>query len=349
MHSDVAELVLSLVPRLEDHARKTEEYVLVLCPFHSEKTPSCSIRRDTPVFFCHGCKESGHVRKLLALGGVSDEAARTAIERLRLPGRLSAAEQRRRVYGNDPYRGHFILDDVETLIPYAMTTPLDLIRDGFTEETLKRFEVGWDPMNLRITYPLRNIYGELVGISGRTTWAQDDVRYKIYKHELITRKELQLPPTYNIDSVKKAMLWNFHTFFPRLISENTTEAEVILVEGFKACMWVAQCGYQNVAALIGSYFSDEHAELLARIGCRVRLFLDNNKAGFTGTEKAALQLHKRGIPFTICRYPDNREQPDHLEVEEAQDAISEVETYIQWRETHDIDVQAARGIRGIQP
>lgn len=350
MHNDVWSLVQTLLPRLVDTAKPTESYVLVCCPFHEERTPSCSIRRDSPVFFCHGCKAGGHVSKLFVAAGISPATARSAVEALNLQSQaLSADDRRRRVYGNDPFRGEFILDDLDTLTPYTLQQPTDLIRDGFTELTLAHFEVGWDPVNLRITYPLRNIYGELIGISGRTTWAESETRYKIYKKELTSRKELRLPESYNIEGVKKAMFWNFHDFYPRLLHGDV--GDVILTEGFKACMWTRQTGYQRVAALVGSYLSELQAELLARLGCRVLLFLDNNAAGVLGTEKAAYQLHKHGVPFAVCRYPDEREQPDHLEEPEIEDAIEQAQSYFKWRSNneHASRVQAEERVRRFQP
>lgn len=340
---DPAQLVLKFVPRLEDGARTTEKYILVRCPFHGsglEKTPSCSLSRESPVFFCHGCKESGHIRKLLALSNLSQDTLQKVIDDLRFDtSTVRRKKTLRMIYGSNPYRGRFILDDVETLAPYRQMKPQALIKDGFLESTLDFFEVGWDAKELRITYPLRNIYGELFGISGRTV-LNVDPRYKIYKSELVTRKELNLPADYAADETKKATMWNFHTVFPSLISDKHP-SPLVLTEGFKACMWTWQSGYQNAVALIGSYFSELHAELLARLGGPVILFLDNNEAGWVGTHKASLLMHRYGIPFTVANYPDEREQPDGLEVEELQDALTESLSYLDWRRKHEQSDEAA--------
>lgn len=335
--NDPAELVLKFVPSLNAGSRMTEKYALVRCPFHgggAERTPSCSISRDAPVFFCHGCKESGHISKLLALANLSAETLRKVIDDLRIDSSTVRRKKTlRMIYGSNPYRGRYILDDVETLTPYRQTKPMPLLKDGYLESTLDHFEVGWDAGNLRITYPLRNVYGELFGISGRTV-INIDPRYKIYKTELTNRAELGLPNDYSADEAKKATMWNFHNFYAGLISAKE-QPTVILTEGFKACMWTWQSGYKESAALIGSYFSELHAELLARLGVRVVLFLDNNEAGWVGTYKASLLLHKYGIPFTVANYPDEREQPDSLEVEELQEALTTTLSYLDWRKKHD--------------
>jgi DNA primase len=335
MSTDAAELVLSLVPHLADGASRAPGYILVRCPFHGggqEKTPSCSVRRDAPVFFCHGCKAGGHIVKILRSAGISDASSKVALDGLRVGTGFvqRASDNLRAVYGNDPYRGKYILDDADTLTPYRGVTPESLVRSGFTAETLDFFEVGLDSANLRVTYPIRNIYGELVGISGRALG--DAVpRYKIYKRELTEmRPELRLPDDYSVEDVKKATMWNFHTVYAAAISAPDPEP-LVITEGFKACMWTWQSGYKQAVALIGSYLSERQVELLARLAMPVLLFLDNNEAGVIGTDKAAYTLHRYGVPFRIARYPDEREQPDALEPEELAYSLNQPLDYYSWR------------------
>ncbi len=336
MTNDAAELLLSLVPALGDRCKYTSQFIMICCPFHgggNERTPSCSVRRDMPVWFCHGCQTGGHISRILSAFGISQKTAQVALDGLQLDSsmvRRNHNKSSRTVYGNNPYRCKFLLDDADTLSVYRYIKPVQLLKDGFTEETLDFFEVGWDASSLRITYPIRNIYGELIGISGRTIIKDLDPKYRIYGRELVERKELGLPDTYTMDGAKKVTLWNFHNVFASLVEEDKPQP-LVLTEGFKACMWVRQSHYQTVSALIGSYLTDFHAELLARICAPVILFLDNNAAGKSGTEKAALILHRHGVPFTIARYPDEREQPDHLEPEELTDALTDALTYSDWR------------------
>lgn len=306
---------------------------MVACPFHGggkERTPSCAIRRDAPVYFCHGCQSGGHIAYILRAFGISKTSATAAIDGLRLQaGAVYRKKSSREIFGNNPYRSRWVLDDFDTLGPY-FGIPSELVRQGFTEKTLEFFEVGWDYRNLRITFPIRNIYGELIGVSGRATVPEQEQKYKIYRHELWSRPELGLPPDYDMGAAKKATMWNFHILHTSLLTDPSPQP-LVVVEGFKACMWTWQCGYQRVSALIGSYLSELHAELLARLAQPVILFLDNNAAGHSGTEKAAALLHAYGVPFTVGNYPDEREQPDDLEPEEVTDALATSLSYIEWR------------------
>ena len=67
------------------------------------------------------------------------------------------------------------------------------------------------------------------------------------------------------------MLYNLHRLAEQVES-------VIVVEGFFGAIWLHQCGFPNVVALMGWSMSEEQETLLARFG-RVALLLDGDAAG----------------------------------------------------------------------
>lgn len=317
-------------------AKQGHNYVLVSCPFHGdgmERTPSCSVSTDKPVFFCHACQESGHLSRLLAALGLDRSVSTPLIESAGLSGRNYTPRGRAAIThaynsGLDPYRGRFILD--EDLLDMYRHAPRPFLDVGFQLEVLRHFEVGVDLSHARITFPIRNLYGQLVGISGRTL-LDADPRYKIYREELVTRGRYEnwhIPDDYTIEDIKRATMWHAHIVYPFLIEQEET---LIITEGFKACMWVYQAGYPSVTALIGAYLSDLHANLIARSCQHVVLFLDNNEAGVLGTLEAAIRLEKVGVRPWIAKYPDERGQPDDLSAIEIEHAIVNAESFIKWR------------------
>jgi DNA primase len=234
------------------------------------------------------------------------------------PGFVTRVGLYRLYEGPNPYRTQFILD--EDILDEWRLAPKDLLEAGFRKQTLRHFEVGFDYQNLRITYPIRNIFGELVGVSGRTV-ADQEPRYKLYRQELT--EAAGVPDDYELD--KRGLLWHGHVIWPVLYK---IPEPVIITEGFKAAMWVWQAGIHNVVALIGSYLTDLHANLFSVVQSPVFLFLDNNEAGKIGTWKAIQQLNANEL--YVANYPDLREQPDDLEPKEVQEALRSAQSYATW-------------------
>ena len=106
----------------------------------------------------------------------------------------------------------------------------------------------------------------------------------------------------------------FHDVHPRLQAMSDPDASVFLVEGFKACSWMLQCGYRDTVALMGSYLSDRQRQMLERLGVTVYLFLDNDDAGRKATYrvgnllKNAMHWKVRIVPYPPGHF---KTQPDY--------------------------------------
>ena len=303
--------------------------IMAACPFHKksdgseEKTPSFAMSLTNGLFFCHACGEKGNLQKFLRLFGY--DSARVQNEYAPLLEELS----KNIAPPVDPLNpGVVHLDPLPSgLLGLFDYCPLKLVDQGFSEETLARFEIGFDRDHLRITYPLRDLSGQLVGISGRTVTGEHP-RYKIYDAEY---KTWDLAPRYNWN--KRTILWNAHTVYPGLFF-NPLGGEIVLVEGFNACMWVHQSGITDTVALLGTYMSQEQQWMLERMGATVYIFLDNNDAGLMGVDNIASKL-VRSLPVKVMCYPprllnDETAQPDNLTSEEVLEAKSNAINYSEW-------------------
>lgn len=245
------------------------------CPFHKgghEQSPSFFLQEDTGLAFCHRCHEGWSAISLLRRLGARQSLIDTVSEQI---GRYRKPKP------------HVARSDLLPALPESLLgvfdyCPLSLLDAGFDKEVLQRFEVGVDQDNDRITYPLRDHLGRLVGVSGKT-----EVKYKVYLKEL---EQLivgyKAPETFP----KGRLVWNLHTVYPTYFHGDET-APLVVVEGFKACMWVFQNGYKNVVALLGSWLSEAQCALLQRLGPEhYVLFLDNDEAGWSGMDRAAKML-----------------------------------------------------------
>lgn len=325
---NIEDVLRELAPHALVEATFSTNFVMVRCPFHGggvERTPSCSVSRVKPVFFCHACLTGGSVKKFLRQLGAPKETANAAVAKINYDySEYGDGKSSHSIFtGRNPYRGKFILDD--DILDGWRLRPETLYRAGFKERTLRHFEVGVDHVMARITFPLRNLYGDLVGVSGRTMVKGVEPRYKIYSATDLAR--FGVSPQYTTTSIKGAVLWHAHLTFPICFRETSP---IVVVEGFKAAMWVWQAGIHNVVALVGAHLTKLQAELLARTASEVTLFLDNNEAGREGTHSAAAHLVSKNI-VKVATYPDLREQPDALHDAEVHQAINSATHYVKWK------------------
>jgi DNA primase len=126
------------------------------------------------------------------------------------------------------------------------------------------------------------------------------------------------------------VLWNADRLYPVL--KDVLYPEIVVVEGFKACMRVYQAGIKWVVALLGSDMSEEQQWILERLGARVILLLDRDKPGKVGTYFIGRRLVK-GLDVRVgCYRPDEQDpQPSDLTRDEIYEAIGTASDYYRWK------------------
>jgi DNA primase len=319
------EEVLAIARRYLSNVQKAgPDNIATTCPFHQlgdriTRTLSMSLSRG--VWFCFSCHERGNLQSFLKKCGASYSEIETKYQF------LIEELEKTRPPPPDPLRTRVLSDNPlpESLLGAFDMCPISLIDDGFTEETLRTFDVGFDMQNMRITYPLRDLHGKLVGISGRTIYDDVQPRYKIYDREY---------PTWGVaertreDAKRGGLLWNAHNVYPEIFFGR--QPKVCLVEGFKACMWVVQAGFRNTVALIGSFLTWEHQWILERMGAEVYVFLDNNPAGWKGRDYIGKTLSKT-LTVRVVEYNDDEiQQPDGMDETAVLQAIEGAQEYHCW-------------------
>jgi len=186
---------------------------------------------------------------------------------------------------------------------------------------LQEYEIGWDRIHRRVTFPVRDYTGRLVGILGRPVDGR--TRYIVYKDEL-----KDVVPDY--DGVKLSEhVWGLDRlysagFFGRL-------EELIIVEGVKKALWLIQHGWENTVCLYGSHFSDMQHALLSRL--RVEKFVVMTDGDSPGRDCARHILDKMGTrTVSVPEYPHPFTQPDELNVEEISGMVVMPARRIRWRQ-----------------
>lgn len=153
------------------------------------------------------------------------------------------------------------------------------LKEGISYRTQQYFGVGIDVKSERITFPIHNKDGELIGVKGRYCGRNKEIE-GMYKYIYI----LPCNKSYEFFNLFRAMPY---------IEE---KKEVIIVEGAKTVMLLTQWGYKNVISIEGDSLSGVQIELLKDLGLDVKyVFMwDKDKTvEFIHTEVSRLQGRMR--------------------------------------------------------
>lgn len=333
--------VLQIVSRhLHQVRRGANAEISALCPFHRgkdgglERTPSFTMNLVKGVYHCFSCHASGNMMTFLRDVGVPRGTVagqyQPLLDALRQnhPAPFDAIRPEG-VVDQEPLP-EWLLGHFESC-PSALVDPeyfLDPDDQAFDPDVLQRHDIGFDEKHGRITFPIRDLTGQLVGISGRTVLGQTP-RYKVYTKEYTAfGLGIRQPPQ------RGSILWNAHNVYNSVFFSTRSE-RVVVVEGFKACLWLIQAGIPNTVALLGSHLTEQHKWILERMGGKVYLMLDNDPPGQRALWGSFLENGQRwpgiaerlskSLDVHIVRY--DARQPSSLKIEEVQPAVDAAEDY----------------------
>lgn len=305
--------------------------IVCKCPFHKggqERSPSFGINVQKGVFNCFTCHEAGDLRRLLKLLGAPratiDAELSVIAPELEHQKELHKAQLQHFFTSNDPFKAEYVLPEV--ILGVFEWMPTSLAEKGFSPQLMQDMEVGFDKENNRITYPLRDMYGNLAGFSGGATLQGQWPKYKVYqggtkrngKWETGDFGEWfdQQHPGYRCEN--HDFLWNWDRVYPRALMSDVDDT-VYIVEGFKACLWMIQAGFKNTVASMGSYLSERQQRMIHRLGGTIVLCFDNDDAGRRATQQVGRLLWRPMYGrIKTLQYPANhfKTQPDDYPVEQ---------------------------------
>lgn len=143
--------------------------------------------------------------------------------------------------------------------PYGKPLPFkDWIDEGISYKTQQFYGVGFDLESKRVVFPLRNRFGQIVGVKGRIMKTDDDPE----------RKYLYLYPCNN-----SYELFNFHNAHPYILMEK----RVYIYEAEKSCMKAFDWGIYNTVAIGASDISEIQADTIKKLGLDIEIVLCYDK------------------------------------------------------------------------
>lgn len=306
-----------------------------LCPFHSEKTPSFTVYPENGSFYCFGCGVGGDVFTFTGLIENLDY-----IEAVKLLAERSGVALPQDGYDDSMQRLKNKIYDINRdtarffhsfLMSEGGKWALDYLTGrGLTLKTIKHFGLGaapdsWDMLikhlkekgyreedmlaagvvgkssrgtlydrfRKRVMFPIINIRGNIIAFSGRAMPGEDKQGGK-YVNTSDT-------PVYK----KSSNLFGIN------FAKNVCSEQVILVEGNMDVISLHQAGFTNAVAPLGTAFTAEQANLLARYTKEIVLTLDADAAGQKAIKRASELLENTGLKTRVVVIPDGKD-PDEF-------------------------------------
>ena len=166
-------------------------------------------------------------------------------------------------------------------------------------------EKSYDMFSRRITFPLWDKDGNIVGFSARIYRGEKDVsKYMNSRETKIFKKGETL---YNFHNAKDAA---------------KRDKRIVVVEGFMDAIRISASGIKNVVALQGTAMTQEQISLLKKLRVKVILCLDNDNAGLIATVNNGEELIKNDIETYVIRLSGEKD-PDEYILANGSDAFLE--------------------------
>ena len=260
--------ILEYISQFTEFEEKNGEY-WALSPLKEEETPSFSVNTEINRFYDFSSGKGGNVLSFIkAYNHCSDSKAADILRQYaREKGvrgvrhKLEATKVAQRF---SPKKKHGKSSKAEILPDNYMdryrwdAQKLSIWRDeGISDGSMKRFAVAYDDFSDRIVYPIRNLDGKIINVSGRTV----DEQWKEKK----LRKYTYFKPLGILDTIYG-------------LSDNrsfvTASNEIILFEGAKSVMKADTWGIRNTGAILTSHLNPYQMKILVKLGCKVVFALD---------------------------------------------------------------------------
>ena len=285
-----------------------------LCPFHAEKTPSFTVSSSKQFFHCFGCGAHGS-----AIGFLMEHRGQGYVDAIRDLAQVAGMQVPETERAADSHSKTRALTEILSRASDFYRTQLKdsplaidyLKRRGITGQTAARFALGfapdtWQPLRSafdnyddpqlveaglvisdegkrydrfrgRVMFPIRSTRGQVIGFGARIL-DTGEPKYLNSPETPIFRKGHEL---YGLHEARDAI---------------RKSGRAIVVEGYIDVIRLAQAGFDESAAALGTAVTSAHVSALFKAADHVIFAFDGDAAGRKAArralEAAALDLTK---------------------------------------------------------
>lgn len=306
-----------------------------LCPFHSEKTPSCHIYSDTQSFYCFGCGAGGSVIQFVMLMEHLDfqESVKFLAQRAGIPMPEDSydrtADLKQRLLEINREAARFYRD---ILISDRGSEGWSYLRGrGLTENTIRKYGLGyapddWSTLKNHLTAKgfteQELLDAALLSRSQRSGTTYDKFRHRVM-FPIIDRRgniiafggrtlEPDAPAKY-LNSDETLVFHKRESLFSLNFAKNTKEKFLILCEGYMDVISLNQAGFDNAVATLGTAITPEQARLMRQYCEEVVISYDSDGAGQKATMKAINLLGDAGVEARVLQMSGAKDPDEYIQ------------------------------------
>jgi len=321
---DIISSYVNLVPKGKNY--------FGVCPFHDDHNPSMSVSTEKQIYRCFVCGNTGNVFTFIQNIDNVDfvTAVKTVADKIgyNLNIDTKANNPHHKSYELVDLANKYFINnlnsslgkkakeylikerklDEKTIDEFKIGLALNdnnlnkiLLSKGYTDKEIIDLSLAnktdnglLDMFRNRITFPINNDKGDVVGFSARIFNDEDANKYINSRENTIFKKGHIL---FNYDKCK---------------TETSKTRTVILCEGQIDAIRIYASGIKNVCATLGTALTKDHISLLKKLNSKVILLMDNDEAGEKATIDNGEALEQAGIEVLVVRLSGEKDPDSYI-------------------------------------
>lgn len=299
------------------------------CPFHSEKTPSCTIYPEQQSFYCYGCGAGGdaisfirRIENLTFMEAVEMLAKRCGLAIPENKEEAKRSQARARTFEINRLTANFYF---KNLTGSNKTGLAYFAKRNLSPATIKKYALGFAPdaWDILAKYLLSKGFTEeeliTAGVCHRS---QKGSIYDVFRNRVIfpivdTRGNVigfggrvmdDSTPKY-LNTAQTPVFDKGRNLFSLNFAKDSSSNILILAEGYMDVIAINQAGFSNVVATLGTAITADQARIISRYASEVIIAYDSDDAGQKATKKAIAHFNEVGLSARILHI-ENAKDPD---------------------------------------
>lgn len=323
----------SLMSSYTNLIRRGRNYVC-LCPFHSEKTPSCTVYPDSQHFYCYGCGAGGDVitfaMKIENLSYI--EAVKFLADRagMQMPDDEKGSQIARikaRVLEINRIAARYFYDTL-TRSPLGEKGRRYFAERQLLPATINKYGLGYAPDDwhglqnymrskgytddelITANLCMRSQNGNVFDFfRDRVMFPIIDLRGNViaFGGRIIDGSG----PKY-LNSSDTPVFKKSRNLFSLNFAKKSEEKRLILAEGYMDVISINQAGFENVVATLGTALTQEQARLMKQYADEIIISYDSDGAGQAATHKAINLLSEAGAETRIIKMEGAKDPDEYI-------------------------------------